>query len=74
MRGARARDRFQLPLIQLTQLSSINCYLVREGAKAILATLKPTALVEIFGEQQLKPVAQEVENTIIKIMEEATAK
>ena len=45
-----------------------------EGGKTILATLKPTALLEIFGEQQLKPVAQEVENTIIKIIEEAAAK
>jgi uncharacterized protein (DUF302 family) len=43
-----------------------------EGGKTILATLKPTALLEIFNEPQLKPVAQEVEDAIIKIMEEAT--
>jgi uncharacterized protein (DUF302 family) len=42
----------------------------QEEGKTILATLKPTALLEIFGEPQLKPVAQEVENTIIKIMKE----
>jgi uncharacterized protein (DUF302 family) len=45
-----------------------------EGGRTILATLRPTALLEIFGEPKLKPVAQEVENTIIRIMEEAAAK
>jgi uncharacterized protein (DUF302 family) len=44
-----------------------------EEGKTILATLKPTALLQIFGEPQLKPVAQEVENTIIKIMNEVVA-
>jgi uncharacterized protein (DUF302 family) len=44
-----------------------------ERGKTILATLKPTALLEIFGEPQLKPVAQEVEDTIITIMKEAAA-
>ena len=42
-----------------------------ERGKTILATLRPTALLEIFGEPQLKPVAQEVEDTIIKIMKDA---
>jgi uncharacterized protein (DUF302 family) len=45
----------------------------QEEGKTVLATLKPTALLEVFGEPQLKPVAQEVENTIIKIMKEAAA-
>ena len=42
-----------------------------EGGKAILATLKPTTLLAMFHTPQLKGVAQEVENTIIKIMKEA---
>jgi uncharacterized protein (DUF302 family) len=45
----------------------------QEEGKTVLATLKPTALLEVFGEPQLKPMAQEVENTIIKIMKEAAA-
>jgi uncharacterized protein (DUF302 family) len=42
-----------------------------EEGKTILATLKPTALLEIFGEPQLRSVAYEVENTIVKIMQQA---
>ena len=44
-----------------------------EGGKTILATLKPTTLLAMFNTPQLKGVAQEVENTIIKIMQEAAS-
>ena len=44
-----------------------------EGGKTILATLKPTALLAMFNTPQLEGVAQEVEDTIIKIMEEAAS-
>ena len=44
-----------------------------EGGKTILATLKPTTLLALFHTPQLKGVAQEVEDTIVKIMEEAAA-
>ena len=43
-----------------------------EGGKTILATLKPTAVLAMFSASQLGPVAQEVEDTIIKIMQDAT--
>ena len=42
-----------------------------EGGKTILATLKPTTLLAMFNTPQLKGVAQEVEDTIVKIMKEA---
>ena len=42
-----------------------------EGGKTILATLKPTTLLAMFDSPQLAGVAQEVENTIVKIMKEA---
>ena len=42
-----------------------------EGGKTILATLKPTTLVALFNTPQLKGVAQEVEDTIVRIMKEA---
>jgi len=42
-----------------------------EGGKTILATLKPTTLLAMFDAPQLAGVAQEVENTIVKIMQEA---
>ncbi len=43
----------------------------KEGDKTILATIKPTVLLAMFNTPQLKDVALEVENTIIKIMKEA---
>ena len=39
-----------------------------EGGKTILATLKPTTLLAMFKTPQLEGVAQEVEETILKIM------
>ena len=42
-----------------------------EGGKTILATLKPTILLAMFHTPQLEGVAQEVEDTLVKIMNEA---
>ena len=36
-------------------------------------TLKPTTLLAMFNTPQLEVVAQEVEDTIVKIMQEAAA-
>mgnify|MGYP001549354507 FL=1 len=44
-----------------------------EGGKTILATLKPTTLLALFNTPQLKGVAQEVEDTIVKIMKETAS-
>ena len=44
-----------------------------EGGETVLATLKPTTLLAMFHTPQLEGVAQEVEATIVKIMEEAAA-
>jgi uncharacterized protein (DUF302 family) len=44
-----------------------------EEGKTFLATLKPTTLLGLFNTPQLKDVAQEVEDTIVKIMKEAAA-
>ena len=44
-----------------------------EGSKTILATLKPTTLLAMFNAPQLEEVAQEVEDTIVKIMKEAAS-
>jgi uncharacterized protein (DUF302 family) len=44
-----------------------------EGDKTILATLKPTTLLAMFDAPQLEEVAQEVEDTIVKIMKEAAS-
>ena len=42
-----------------------------EAGKTILATLKPTALLAMFDVPQLEGVAQDVEDTIMKIMKVA---
>ena len=44
-----------------------------EGGKTILATLKPTTLLAMFNTPQLKGVAQEVEDTIVKIMKDSAS-
>jgi uncharacterized protein (DUF302 family) len=44
-----------------------------EGGKTVLTTLKPTILLAMFDSPQLKGVAQEVEDTIVKIMKEAAS-
>ena len=44
-----------------------------EGGKTILATLKPTTVLAMFNAPQLKSVAQEVEDTIVKIMTQAAS-
>lgn len=42
-----------------------------EEGETILATLKPTTLLAMFNVPQLEDVAQEVEDTIVKIIKEA---
>ena len=44
-----------------------------ENGKTVLATLKPTTLLAMFNVPQLEPVAREVEDTLVKIMNEAVA-
>jgi uncharacterized protein (DUF302 family) len=44
-----------------------------EGGKAVLATLKPTTLLAMFNSPQLEGVAQGVEDTIVKIMNDAAS-
>ena len=45
----------------------------QEGGKTVLAALKPTLLLAMFNTPQLEGVAQEVETTMIKIMQETAA-
>jgi uncharacterized protein (DUF302 family) len=42
-----------------------------EEDRVSLATLKPTAIVSMFSLPELKQTAQEVEDTLVKIMNEA---
>ncbi len=44
-----------------------------ENGKTLVAALKPTTLLAMFQAPQLETVAQEVEDTIVKIMKEAAS-
>ena len=44
-----------------------------EGGRTVLATLKPTTLLAMFHTPQLAGVAQEVEDTLVKIMKDAAS-
>jgi len=44
-----------------------------EGGKTMLATLKPTTLLAMFDTPQLASVAQDVEATMIAIMDDAAS-
>ena len=41
-----------------------------EGGRTLLATIKPTALLTLFGVPGAAAAAQEVEDTMVKIMDE----
>ena len=47
--------------------------LYQENGETTLATLKPTTLLAMFDTHQLAVVAQQVEDTLVKIMTEAAA-
>lgn len=42
-----------------------------EGDGAVLATIKPTAMIDLYPNPELRGVAEEVEATLARIMEEA---
>ena len=47
--------------------------LYREGDRVTLATLRPTALLDLFQTPALRSVAEEVEQTMRQMLEEAAA-
>lgn len=57
--------------MSLSTMLPCRITLFEENGKTVLATLKPTELVNLFNQPDLLPVAREVEDTIVKIMTEA---
>ena len=43
-----------------------------EGGKVKLSTIKPTMMLEMFGAEELKSVAEEVEQVMVESMDEAS--
>jgi uncharacterized protein (DUF302 family) len=41
------------------------------GGKTVVSTLKPTAVLSLFGNPELQPVAQDVEAAIIRMIDAA---
>jgi uncharacterized protein (DUF302 family) len=56
---------------ELSSVLPCRISVYRAGTGYTLATLRPTSLVELFHADDLRPVAEEVERTIVTIMEEA---
>jgi uncharacterized protein (DUF302 family) len=42
-----------------------------EGGRTVLATIKPTAMIDLYPNPELRGVALEVEATLVRIMDEA---
>lgn len=55
------------------QASHFGVMQVHKLKETILATLQPTTLLAMFNTPQLKGVAQEVEDMVVKIMNEAAS-
>jgi uncharacterized protein (DUF302 family) len=60
----------------MTISSALPCRIsvYEEADKTKVATLRPTAVLNLFGNPELEPVARDVESTIIRIIETACEK
>jgi uncharacterized protein (DUF302 family) len=57
--------------LELSTVLPCRISVYRTGTGHTLATIRPTSLVELFHADGLCPVAEEVERTILTIMQEA---
>lgn len=60
----------------MTISSALPCRIsvYEEAGKVKVVTLRPTILLSLFGNPELEPVAKDVENTILLIMDTACQK
>ena len=55
-------------------MSSVGvCQVYEEGGVTKLATIRPTAMIALYANPELRGVAEEVEATLDRIMAEAAA-
>lgn len=59
--------------IQISTALPCRISVYEEGGRTILATIKPTALLMMFGVPGAAAAAQEVETVMLRIMEEAAS-
>jgi uncharacterized protein (DUF302 family) len=59
--------------VSLSSILPCRISLYEEQGKTILELLKPTALVAMFKESELAGAAQEIEETLLAIMQEAAS-
>jgi uncharacterized protein (DUF302 family) len=57
--------------LELSTVLPCRISVYRTGTAYTLATIRPTSLVELFHADDLRPVAEEVERTVLTIMQEA---
>ncbi len=56
--------------IAIATVLSCRIAVFQEGGKTKIATVKPTALLGLFPNPELKPVAEEVEHILLQIMKD----
>jgi uncharacterized protein (DUF302 family) len=56
---------------ELSTVLPCRISIFRTGTGYTLATIRPSLLVELFQSEALRPVAEEVEKTLLSIMQEA---
>jgi uncharacterized protein (DUF302 family) len=59
--------------LQISTALPCRISVYEEGGKARLATIRPTALIGLYDTPELRSVAGEVEDALVKIMAEAAA-
>jgi uncharacterized protein (DUF302 family) len=57
--------------LELSTVLPCRISVYQTGTGYTLATIRPTSLVELFHADGLRPVAEEVERTVLSIMQEA---
>ena len=57
--------------LQISTALPCRISVYEEGGKTKLATIRPTTLIGLYGTPELKGVAEEVEDTMVRIMAEA---
>jgi uncharacterized protein (DUF302 family) len=57
--------------VEISTVLPCRISVFQEGNDVVLATIRPMAMLALFGEAALEPVAKEVEETMVAIMQEA---
>jgi uncharacterized protein (DUF302 family) len=57
--------------MRLSTTLPCRIYVYQDGATVKVATLRPTVLLELFGDKDLESVARQVEDVMVRIIDQA---